>query len=202
MAKDIQSPTVSQALQQAFRLQGRVRPSLDEIIVPTISVGAVGQGVTPGVSFKAAGRVSVAAGGAGTNSQMRLECPGSILLRLDRVIMAAGATGAFFFGLGATFPTDPTTQGNHQFLDGRLRQGLGLEPAGVVLGDSAAAAGPTGAPVRIPYLSTAGAVTWTPNNLIVASGDPNNFAFLECSFGTNNTATDVYFEWTEFAWQS
>lgn len=50
MSQPIQDPGVGTALQRFFRLVGRVRPSLEEYVIPVVSVGDISQNSEPAVS--------------------------------------------------------------------------------------------------------------------------------------------------------
>lgn len=49
MSQPIQRPDVSQRLQELFRLVGRVRPSLEEYVIPTVQVADLGVAAAPPV---------------------------------------------------------------------------------------------------------------------------------------------------------
>lgn len=63
MSKQIQTPEVGSALQSLFKLVGRVRPQLEEYVMPVVLVGDVGAASPPAVRrIYRAGGLTAAAG--------------------------------------------------------------------------------------------------------------------------------------------
>lgn len=85
MPKQIQEPGVGQELTRLFGLLGRVRPALDEVIVPVVQVAELGQGSPPGRTNAFALWVSIAAGAAGEFSYLRMDVPAGTVVQLLRV---------------------------------------------------------------------------------------------------------------------
>lgn len=61
MAKTIQNPDVAQQLQKLFGLVGRVRPALDDVVVPVVQVGDLSAGGNPPFVRRAAASHGIAA---------------------------------------------------------------------------------------------------------------------------------------------
>lgn len=191
MPKQIQNPTVGQILQRAFGLQGRVQPALDEIVVPVVSIGDLGQGNVPPVTGRATSW-AFENPGAGDYARARFEVPGSIVALIEAVHVRLSASGNF----GVRFTNTGAAIGTAQpksYADGRLTT-AGLSPAGVLTAgqDPAALAGR-----QANYWATTDGISLFPN-WIVGSGDPGQFGFIEFAPGTAATAMSLNIQWREY----
>lgn len=204
MAKDINNPLVGELLQRAFDLKGRVRPSLEEFIVPTISLGDLSLSLGPSIKRHAACRVAQAAV-SGQRFVFRFEAiPGTICV-ITRVFFhsAAGATefaGAFVgnaatvSGLGST-----ALKG---YTDGRLLPGTPfgapVQPSGVVTFGTQV--GPGGILALFSIQVPAAGLVYEPppGTWVVGTGGSSLFGFLEGFLALNNTLVTGGFEWDEY----
>lgn len=192
MSTPIQRPDVGEALRQYFRLVGRVRPTLEEYVVPVVSVGDLAQGGAPAASAQASFSIVKTAGGAGNYSGFRLEVPGGMIARIDQIWLQTSTAGLGefkFTGTGAGFGNSA----NKAFTDGRLTD-QGLEPATVVtFGNRASGLSGEHSIVRV----TVDGVILEPG-WVVGSGRPDQFGFLEFGLVTANTDLNATILVTEF----
>lgn len=193
MPKPIQNPIVGQALQLAFGLQGRVEPSLDEIITPVVVVGELGRGAPPPVQGIASARGSQPAV-ATEYFRARFESPGNILAVIRRIHFRFPTAGILFAQFDNADPPEVPTAGK-AFTDGRLTD-VGRSPSSVITYGTKSAILPGrqwGAWVPTDGLTMD--VNW-----IVGSGRQDQFGFLEFGFSVANVACDVFtIEWQEYS---
>lgn len=199
MAYPIQSPAVGTALQDLFGLQGRVRPALEEFIIPTVQVADIGQGSAPYVRRHAIARWYQAAVAA-EYFTMRFEMiPGTIAV-VRHMQVTAGGTGSLrvnFAGNAATIAALATTA-TKGFTDGRILAGSaggGQTPAGVLTySTSAALVGTYQGQIRLtttPY-------DLYPDGWVIGTGASGLFGFLEFAFDNANQVVQGYVEWDEY----
>ena len=82
MPKNINNPTVGRALTRLFNLQGRVQPSLDEIVLPVVQVANIAQEAPPSPKARCAALLTTAATGAGENYDLVLQVPIGVRIEL------------------------------------------------------------------------------------------------------------------------
>lgn len=197
MPKQIQNPLVGQALQYLFGLQGRVEPSLDEIVVPTVQIGDLSRGGPPGITRSASAAFSQAAGGAGQFSVARFEVPGNVVARIDSmVVRVSGAAATLIITHGSTFAT-PANTAQKSLKDGRLLQ-AGEVAAGVVTYGTQGVTPFAPTTSERYFLASNALVTIPTPGLIVGSGLPGQFGFMEFGLITPNLQLDATIQWTEF----
>lgn len=191
MAQPIQTPGVGAALQRLFRLQGRVRPSLEEFVIPTVQVADLSQGSVPPVRRHAVSFFNQP-GVAGQSATWRLEVPPSVLARIDRIYVTPAAAGPMFANFGSTIAV-PAGNAANEFSDARVRAN-GELPAGLVTFGTQVAilAGTWRVDVAANEVTEIRPRAWLIGGLFDA------FDFLEMQFFQANTAVTVAMEWEEY----
>lgn len=203
MAEPIQNPRVAQALQSAFNIVGRLRPQLEEFVVPTVLLGDLGQNQPPYVSRHAVFNVSAAAGGVGNRFTARFEVPAGALARVDRIHLQSSVNPnnlrVHFPGNAATIAAQATVSPK-RYADGRLLPGSATPsaPASVFThGAPAAALGTVDAAYRLPT-ENGGMIDLRPNGWFVGTGVQGLVGFMELQLSVANTAVVGAIEVTEF----
>lgn len=202
MTQPIQDPSVGVTLQNLFNLQGRVRPSLEEFVVPTVQIADLSGYARPPVTRRATCLINQNPV-AGERFVMRFEAiPGTICV-LRRIRVAPSTQGNFswqFVGNAATLGALGTTAVK-SFADGRLLTGnpSGLQrPSGVLttgtqVGGLATPQGQAIAPVT-------GLVLDIPDpGWVVGTGNPSLFGFFEAQIATVNITVVGSMEWDEYS---
>jgi len=203
MAQPIQVPLVGAALQEMFGLQGRVRPALEEFIMPVVLVGAIDAGAPPATSRTAIAAMVLGAT-AGERATWRFEVPpGSLaeLLWMDASAPAAEVIKANFPGNAATIGPLANAAAS-EFIDGRVLAGAaggGQVPSAVLTyGTQAAVLAKSVArfylqadvPRRIDF----------PPGTIVGTARGDQYGFVEFQYAAANTAlTAVTLAWREYS---
>lgn len=196
MAQPIQNPGVGVALQRYFNLVGRVRPQLEEFVIPTVSVGDLAGGGPPAVSASAQSRLVVAAGGAGQLANIRFDVPGGIVAVVKKVNFRAGAASTILGRPGSTFAA-PATAGTARLTDGRLLEQGVTSPACNIFGGTSAA-GVAGHTWRLPFdPAVESSVIYEPD-WVIGSGRAGQFGFFEWSLDVANTELQMVLEWIEY----
>jgi len=195
VSQSIQEPGVGQALQAAFNLQGRVRPVLEEYIVPTVMIAdfsAQASGVP--LARSAAARLTVGAT-IGEMATMRFEMPAGMLAKIVRFHAFPSADGnlAFSFSSAGAPQAVPFIA---DFLDGRLVQ-LGQTPVAGATGGTQIG---TIAPISLMYRAqnAIGGLTLEPEHWVVGSGVPGQFGFFEAQLTNVNSQCQFAMEWIEY----
>lgn len=135
MPKQVQNPNVSRQLVEQFGVVGRMRPSLDEIIVPVVTVADLGRGAPPPTSRQA---TAFAAAGtlAGEYATFQLSVPAGIGARIDRLIYWPTTAGLLRVRFDADGTLAPWSNSSNGFwTDGRVESD---RAAGVLSYDSTA----------------------------------------------------------------
>lgn len=137
MALDVQNPRASSALSAEFDLQGRVRPKLEEFIVPTAIVADLCQGGPPVPARRCTANISIAAV-AGQFSLFSLNAPPGVVALVTRFSVRSTVDVA----MQATFDSTTTAPGagaQRAFTDIRTLIGTGNTPfCGVTQGTAVA----------------------------------------------------------------
>ena len=194
MAIPIQVPTVGAALQRLFRLQGRVKPALEEFILPVVKIADLSRSEPPPLTRGATARFFRAAVALEFGT-FRFEIPGEMIAHVRALYLTPnGSAGSFRFHFGSTIPA-PSGTAQKSFTDLRLLQ-LGQSPAGVLtFGTQVAVLTPLQFQVAAEDLLT---YKLEPDSWIVGSGVPGVFSFLEGQFSVLNTAINVSMLWDEY----
>lgn len=202
MAQTIQDPGVGAALQRLFGLQGRVRPALEEFVVPTVQLADLSLGAPPPLIRHASCRTSIAAV-AGERPVFRFESVGGMICVIRRIFLFS-ATGASnpsfaFRGNAATLGALGTVA-TKSFTDGRLLPGTpwgAQQPSGVLtIGTQAGSIGTVHWEAR---MEAVGGLEIVPRGgWVVGTGRPGLVGFLEGQVATNNIALALSMEWDEF----
>lgn len=200
MAQPIQDPTVGVVLQGLFKLQGRVRPALEEFIIPTVQVADISQGARPATRRRAVAGIAQAAV-AGQVFQARFEIPGGMIAVIRRINLSS-TTGAM--NIRFNFPGNAASiaalagVSAKAFTDGRLLPGApsgAQQPAGVLtFGTNAAALATTQAVFRL--FATQELVIYP--DWVVGTGHPQLVGFLEFESNTANAQVAGSVEWDEY----
>jgi len=202
MAQPIQDPTVGSALQALFSLQGRVRPALEEFIIPTVRVADLSRGASPPLSRICSAAIAGIAAVVGELATVRFEVPPTLLAEILSIRYAFNAVGglkisfpgnaAAVSGLGSTVL--PTRQG---LIDGRVANQA--QPAAVITyGTQAGSLSP------YQYFEQTWATNQTthvdlPSGIVVGTGR-SNYGFMEMQWNPANTqVAGLSIVWREFA---
>lgn len=199
MGIPINNPVVSTLLQRAFGIQGRLRPQLEESIVPTVSLGDLSEGSEPPITR----HVSVfGAIGLEVNERpiWRLEVPGNVIAVLTRLNFRAATAQDVLVHWGASlsagaFPGTMTTTG---YTDERLQsdQGGAQIPAAVVLTGTQVATIASEARIRIN--PPPDDKDFFPKGWVCGTGRPGQFGFIEFSASVIAQSFFIEMEWDEY----
>ena len=192
MPQKIQNPRVAEALQRAFNLVGRVRPALDEVVVPVVTVGTLGAGSPPPVVQAATARFSQSAVPA-EYTTWRLETPPNVLAWVKSVTVAAAAAVTMhvaFPGNSAALSA-PANTANEAITDNRINAAA---PAGSLSYGTDANALPAAA---FRYLLPNSTVVIRPNRWLIGGSD--EYEFIEFQLTSVNVGVNaVAVEWEEY----
>lgn len=200
MPTKIQRPGVAEALTRAFGIVGRMRPALDEVIVPTVSIGDLSRGGPPPAARQSVSSFTAAA--VPTEKLFwRLDVPPNMIAVIEAITLHA--TGACnlkvnFPGNAAILPAGPNAA-NESLTDGRV--------AGQFAGPGCAltwGSGPGGLGTAWSYQQYLGPasdppVVIRPHPAWVVGSDEGNYQFLEMALDTINVGLDALaIEWVEY----
>ena len=201
MALPIQRPEIGAALQKLLGLQGRVQPSRDQFVVPTISVGALDLGSAPPVVRKAVVSINESAVALQRFVGRFEAVPGTIcVLRKINLFSSAGAAN-----FSCRFPGNATAVGpfanlrTSAFTDGRLLAGSagGAQgPSGrLTTGTQAASLGAMTFQLRIP----ADGISYDipGNGWVIGNGQIEGF--MDFQIALDNSTIQGSIEWDEYA---
>jgi len=203
MAQPIQDPTVGTALQALFGLQGRVRPALEEFVIPVVNVANLARNAPPPVTGMATATCFVA-GVAGQYPTLRFEVPGSILAELVYMEVQSGSAGLMGLAFRGNAATIAALAGSasKSFADGRLLSGSpgGLRyPAGALTYGTQAG---LLASVHDEYQYEANAARKIdfPPGIVCGTGRPDVYGFIEFQFSTAAAQLNRFtLGWREYA---
>lgn len=203
MAKEINNPYVGEILTRAFNLQGRVRPLLEEFIIPTVSLGDLSEGTAPPIGRRATCFITQAAV-AGERWIGRFESIAGVICVMRRIFLASSAGGNFSWaprGNAATLGALGTVAAK-SFADGRILagnpNGSAQQPSGVFTHDTAVA-GIAGVVGQRDITVTGFDMLIQGSGWVVGTGHPALVGFLEMQIAANNSLVEGYLEWDEFA---
>lgn len=195
----INNPTIAQLLQRAFQLQGRVRVSLEESVIATVSLGDLSEGSPPPITRHVSTAFSIASASA-EEAIWRLEIPGNVIAVITNFSVEAvvGSTAIQVF-FGSSFSGgDLPSLSTPVFTDGRLLQknefpagvcSFGTKAGGLVVFDW------QGFVFGTPDQPANG---FLPKRWVAGSGIEDQFGFIEFCSVRNNSKVDVTVEWDEF----
>lgn len=205
MTWEIQNPRAGQTLTQAFDLKGRVRPELEEFIVPVVQVGALDMGSPPAIQ-RTCTYYAAHAAVSGRRFVFQLFVPPGTICVIKRIMVygivsAPRALLARFSGKTSSISTPLSTAGSC-FTDGRLAQ-TGAEPSSKLFyGDrvSNIADSDWALPLYLNMVTwDSGAREFSPNwGWIVGSGNTEDSGYLEGTFDDTDTAITMTLETEEF----
>jgi len=198
MAQPIQTPVPGTLLTNAFGLTGRVRPFLEEFIVPTISLGDLSLSLAPGIVRHACALIQEGAV-AGERWVCRFEAPPGVIAVIRQVAIksSGGATNlsAVFRGNAPTIsPANACAKG---YTDGRLLPGSGTTqtPMCILLSDTqVAAVGSVTFQVPVP----AEGLVYLPPGGWVVGGGMHDSGYIEMNMPVNNVQAQGGIEWDEY----
>lgn len=201
MAQDIGVPGLGAALQELLRLQGRVRPQFDEIIIPTITVADLSHCAAPTVCRSVVSRMDCLKV-AGRYPSIRLDAQEGVIAQIKHIwILAESADtrwGAIYEGAAVAAGSSTVVS---TFADGRLR---GPSVPGPPTPGVQAQAGTGPSVVSNPpwqrQAGTAPGIDYAPERWIIGggqAGDNARNAITMTGFTANQNAT-VVMEWDEF----
>jgi len=206
MTLEIQNPRAGAALTDAFDLKGRVRPELEEFIVPTVTVADVSQSSPPGIQRTATAYFSQAAVG-GQRACFQMIVPGGTLARIRRVSFFSADSlsqpDAWFLLFSAETAAlgKPAVQATSSFTDGRLQQTGVVPSAQVWFGTKVSTLSADWALPLFYQDQTTGASSnsYEPTaGWVVGSGVAGVASYLEGAFDEVNEAQTAVLEWEEF----
>ena len=180
MSQPIQNPVVGSLLQKAFNLQGRVRPTLEEFVVPVVSLGDLSTGAEPPVVRRASCGI-IQAAVVGQSFTARFEVPGGVLAVIRSLRLYCDGTArrlrVFHAGNAASIAA-PATGADHGYCDGRLLAGSGITqtPAGQCFFGTQAASLVT---VNAQYPVSVDGLVYDDPGWVVGTGAGGVFGFLE-----------------------
>jgi hypothetical protein len=201
MAQDIGVPGLGAALQELLRLQGRVRPQFDEIIVPTITVADLSHCAMPVVCRSVVTRMDCLKV-AGRYPIVRLDAQAGIVCHIKQIWILAEADdtkwGLVFEGMGVTAGSSTVVS---KFADGRLR---GPTIPGPPTPGVHASAGTSVSVVPTPTWErtamTGPGIEYAPERWVIGGGQAGQNiinSITMTGFTANQNAT-VVMEWDEF----
>lgn len=205
MTYEIQNNRPAAALTEAFDLKGRVRPELEEFIVPTVLVADVSQNSPPAIQRAVTAYWSQAAA-IGQRSCFQFHCPGGTLAKIKRIsFFSTGLTAAdawFLLFSGSTLAGGISgSTATSSFTDGRLQQ-TGVAPSCSITYGTRVSAVP--ADWAIPLFMTdqtygSAQVAFEPQwGWVVGSGLQGITSYIEASFDGVNMPSASVMEWEEF----
>ena len=206
MTLEIQNPRAGQALTDAFDLKGRVRPELEEYVVPVCNVADLTAGAPPAVQRTATAYFSQAAVG-GQRACFQMIVPGGTLARIRRVSFFSADSLAqpdawfLLFSAQSAALGKPASQANTSFTDGRLQQTGVVPSAQVWFGTKVSTLTADWALPLFYQDQTTGASSnsYEPTaGWVVGSGVAGVSSYLEGAFDEVNEAQTVVIEWEEF----
>lgn len=205
MTFEIQNPRAGQTLTEAFDLRGRVRPELEEYIVPVVTVGSLDMGLPPAIQrtvtyYAAQGAVS------GERFVFQLAVPPGIIAVIKRMILYGrigdGRALLCKFAGATSGITTPATTAGSCFTDGRLAQS-GVEPSSKLYYNTQVS-NISGSDWALPLYHNM--VTWDTGvrefepkwGWVVGSGNTTEPGFFEGTFDIANAAMHLVLETEEF----
>ncbi len=190
MSKPIQNPRVADALAREYNLVGRVRPILDEVVIPTVLVGDV-RATLPARRRTAMASFTQGAV-AGEFGGFRLEIPPGMIVSLDGWWTLGGGNN-LRVNLGAAQLTAPANTANETFLDAMFAA-QGTPACALTFGTQVAA---IAAAARLDLVPNFGPQTFPVP--LIGQGLQGAFGFIEFQEVTANTAIgNLGVFWTEY----
>lgn len=198
MTDVIQNPNIGRALQEMLGLQGRVRPSLDMVVVPTVQVANCEMTGYVCRSRSASATLLQAAVG-GQRPTFQFQAPPGVLALISSIFM--NASSEFF--LAATFSQNAAALGTSalaQYTDQRLIQEGAIPSCDLTVGTQAAAITPIewGIRVQSDVASEEALTTHNPKNWVVGSGVAGVPRTLGIQGQSVNLDMRLTIEWIEF----
>jgi len=183
-------------LSKLLGLQGRVKPSLEEYVIPTIQVADLAQGGLPPVTRRCVIQFDVA-GVVGEVATVSFEVPGGVLAVLRNLKCNSAADANLLMFVGSSVNTAGFTEKSGVLVDGRLRATESESAATFVFGTQAGALAQIdwrmGAPAGISLELIVNNLGWA-----VGSGRPDQFGFMEFQLESSNTTGRFTVEWDEY----
>lgn len=121
MSQPIQRPDVSARLQDLFRLVGRVRPSLEEYIIPTVQVADLGMAAAPPIR-RTGHWGGLTAGVAAEYTALQIVNPtgSNNVISVNSIQVMPANTVSLYAAFGTfTFGTGPVAIATEQYVDRR-----------------------------------------------------------------------------------
>ena len=204
MTLEIQTPRAGQALTDAFDLKGRVRPELEEYVVPVVNVADLSAGAPPAIQRTATAYFSKDAI-SGQRACFQFIVPGGTLAVIKRISFygVVTATDAWFilFSAASAALGKPASQATSSFTDGRLQQ-TGVVPSSQLWFGSKVST--LNADWALPLFmtdqtyGTSEAVYEPTGGWVVGSGVDGVSSYLEGAFDGTNMDQSCVLEWEEF----
>ena len=190
---------IASRLQSLLRLQGTVRPTLEEFILPTIQVADLSDGAIPSVRRHCSAQFTQAAVVA-ERCIFRLEVPPNILAHITGFSCRpiAAATSLNMTTSSSLAAADLTGIALSGFIEGRLTNANPpQQPASVLTFGTR-----VGALAAVVWFKVVNPVPdrsdFEPIGWIVGSGQPAQFGFLEFAVNALNDQMVVNMEWDEY----
>lgn len=185
---------IASRLQALLKIQGRLRPELEEFVIPTIQVADLAAGGAPPITRHAVARCFQAAVPA-ERFVARLDVPPSVLVEVRRFICNPTTGGNLLdIRFGSTFSA-PGNFGISQFYDTRISN---TDPATVLAFGTQVAA--ISNPSWRAQIEAGGQLIYEPpRGSWLVGGNLSAFGFLEFAWNALNEAMDSFVvEWDEY----
>jgi len=200
MALDITTPNVGVELQQLFGLRGSVSLGLEQFVIPTVSVGELGQSTPPSIRRRASAQFALGAV-ALERPTLRFEMIGGSLAVIRRMYFTTDQTGFLHImhrGNAASIAALANTA-TKSFVDGRLLAGApsgAQQPAGVLtFGTQVAEITDWNADIQFQ----SGVIfTYDEPGFVVGTGRPGLTGFLEIQVSIVNCVLRGALVWDEY----
>lgn len=200
MPKQINTPIPGELLRREFGLVGRIRPALDEVIVPVVNIADLATAGGLPLERTCVARFTQSAV-VGERFVAQLVVRPNTLIRL-RTLSAWSDTNNTNLKLhhGNKLPATPGTQAEVRYTDGRLLIPTFLNPAVFPTFDTATAANALVADYEEWYrLATANQMYQVDlSHIVVGSDDSTSNGFLEFEANQDNTGFSMSLTWTEY----
>jgi len=192
----IQNPEAAEKLRVRYKLREPYAPTLAEEVVPVTVVDDLsGPSENRGYPRGAIGFASPAAGGAGTKAQVIFvpRINQGLVYRLDAILIRAVVDGLYRVRVGLDAVGLSTSTVSLSYADLRL----GGSPDGFVGASTPLTAAVVGTALY-PIAMLADTIIRLPVKFLLGSGNPAGVPFVNVVNDTENQASAVAFEWTEF----
>lgn len=197
MAIPIQSPTVGQLLQNLFGLQGRVRPALEEFIVPVVNVADVAKSAGVSIRRSVVGRFTIAAV-VGELPQIQMAVPAGIIARVTKLYLWSDTVMQVRIHHGNGLAAAPPTAMSTRYTDWRLLSPTFQNPAVIpTVGTAAAGLAVYEEVYRLFTVNRPIELEWDQLGGVVVGGTSTT-GYFEVAAVTANSSLNGTLMWEEY----